>query len=199
MRTGIVTALSAVVIMTLGLLGCGGSDGDDGPGSVQSAEPTLPEVTSEEAEQAMSDAMLISALSLFLAFSAEEGDSMVSNEEGSLSLAWDDSADFTTGIGLYTITMTNYAIPEDDPFGAEYNGYVLDGTVVMGSTDGISTTMKMDLSTSHENAESYPVQSIDLNLEGIQESADPMPTGHIKINGHPMSFEDLARALELGG
>ncbi|MCK4513766.1 MAG: hypothetical protein KAU31_00840, partial [Spirochaetaceae bacterium] len=155
----------------------------------------LPEVTVAEAEQAMADAMLISALSLFLAFGAEEGDTSVSNEDGSLSLSWDDEADLMTGIGLYTITMKDYTVPSDDPFGAEYNGYVLNGTVVTGSTDGVSTTLKMDLAMSHEDSENYPVQTINMDLEGFQNDAERVPTGHVLINGHEMNFEDLAPGL----
>ena len=186
--------------VSLTLAGCGdrGATSSAAAQGTALAEPALPEVTTAQAEQAMSDAMLVSALSLFLAFSAEEGDSMVSNDEGSLSLSWDENADFTTGVGLYTITMTNYAIPAEDPFSTEYNGYLLSGTVVMGSTDGISTTMKMDLTTEHENSVGYPVQTISLNLTGIQAATDQLPTGRILINGHAMSFEDLSQALELG-
>jgi hypothetical protein len=192
MRRGKVTEFSVALIMTLGLLGCGASEGEGVSGSGQPSEPALPEVTSLQADQAMSDAMLVSAGSLFLAFSAEDGAYSATNEDGSLKLEWDNSADFTTGIGLYTITMTNYSIPADDPFSEEYNGYVLDGTAVMGSADGISTTIRMDLTTSHENPEQYPVQSIDMNLEGIQDSTQQMPTGHIKINGREISIEDLS-------
>ena len=153
-------------------------------------------MTTAEAEQAMSDAMLVSALSLFLVFGAEEGSTSVANDEGSVGVAWDDNADFTTGVGLYTITMTDYTVPTDDPFGADYNGYVLNGTVVMGSTDGISTTLKIDLATSHPDAENFPVQTIELDLEGIQESLEQMPEGEIRINGHEMNFEDLAPAFD---
>ena len=193
MRKSIATALTVIVIVALGLFGCGGSDGESG--SVQAAEPKLPEVTLAEAEQAMSDAMLVSALSLFLAFGAEEGSTSVGNEDGSLTLSWGDDADLMSGIGLYTITMKEYTVPSDDPFGEDYNGYVLNGTVVMGSTDGISTTMKMDLMTSHEDGEVYPVQTIDMDLEGIQEAEEQLPTGHVLINGHEMKFEDLAQAF----
>jgi hypothetical protein len=192
MRNGKVTALSVVMIMTLGLLGCGGEASDGVSESGQPPEPVLPEVTAFQADQAMADAMLITAGSLFLAFSAEEGAFVAANEDGSLKLEWDDSADFTTGIGLYTTTMTNYAIPADDPFAQEYNGYILDGTAVMGSTDGISTTIKMDLTATHEDPENYPVETIDMNLVGIQDSSEQAPTGHIRINGHDISLEDLS-------
>ncbi len=194
MRKGAGTILIVIMVMALSLFGCDGSDGDSGSG--RSSQRNLPEVTVAEAEQAMSDAMLISALSLFLAFGAEEGDTSVSNEEGSLSLSWDDEADLMTGIGLYTITMKDYTVPSDDPFGAEYNGYVLNGTVIMGSTDGISTTLEMDLGMSHEDAENYPVQTISMDLKGFQDDAEQMPTGDIRINGHEMNFEDLAQAFE---
>ena len=192
MRKVVVAAL--IVVMAIGLLGCGGSDGESG--SRQVSQPKLPEVTVADAEQAMSDAMLVSALSLFLAFGAEEGDTSVGNEEGTLTLSWDEDADLMSGIGLYTITMKEYAVPADDPFGTEYNGYILDGTVVMGSTDGVSTTLKMDLATSHEDAENFPVQTISMDIEGFQNDAEAMPTGLIHINGHEMNFQDLAGAFE---
>jgi len=194
MPKGRTVALIVVVVSALGVFSCGGDDGESGTRQV--AESELPEVTTAEAEQAMSDAMLVSALSLFLVFGAEDGNTNVANDEGSVSVSWDDKADFTTGVGLYTITMTDYTVPTDDPFGADYNGYVLNGTVVMGSPDGISTTLKIDLATIHPDAETFPVQTIELDLEGIQESTEQMPEGEIRINGHEMSFEDLAPAFD---
>ncbi|MEE8440521.1 MAG: hypothetical protein V3S41_02275 [Spirochaetia bacterium] len=193
MRNRVATTLTVIVVMALGLFGCGGSDGESG--SRRATEPKLPEVTVVQAEQAVSDAMLIAGLSLFLAFGAEEGATSVSNEEGSLTLSWDEDADFNTGAGLYTITLTDYAVPADDPFGADYNGYVLNGTVVMGSADGVSATLKLDLATSHEDSENYPVQTIDMEIEEIQNEAEQLPTGHVRINGHEMSLEDLAQAF----
>lgn len=194
MRKGAGTILIVIMVMALSLFGCGGSNGDSDSG--RTSQRNLPEVTVAEAEQAMADAMLISALSLFLAFGAEEGDTSVSNEEGSLSLSWDDDADLMTGIGLYTITMEDYTVPSDDPFGTEYNGYVLSGTVIMGSADGVSTTLEMDLAMSHEDADNYPVQTINMELEGFQNDTEQVPTGQVLINGHEMKFEDLAQAFE---
>lgn len=204
MQNRIVTAVTAILILALGLSGCGGSKGESDSGGAagqtteQAAEPKLPEVTVAEAEEAMSDAMLVSALSLFLAFGAEEGDTSVSNEDGSLTLAWGEDADFNTGVGLYTITLADYTVPADDPFGADYNGYILNGTVVMGSTDGVNSTLEMDLVTSHDDAENFPVQSIEMLLESMQNDAEQMPTGYIRINGHDSNLEDLAKALQLG-
>lgn len=193
-RSGILM-LIAVLLVAVVLAGCGGDSNKGGQSGSQSAR-NLPEVTTQQAEQAMSDAMLVSALSLFLAFSAEEGDTSVSSEDGALTLAWDEQADFTSGVGTYTITMKEYSVPEDDPFGAEYNGYTLDGTVEMGSSDGATTTMKMNLDTRHEDAEAYPVQLIEMELAGIQSDPDAMPEGYIRINGREMEFDDLASAFQ---
>jgi hypothetical protein len=173
------------------LAGCGNSDG----GGRSANQRRLPEVTTLQAEQAMSDAMLVSALSLFLAFGAEESETSVSNQDGSLTLSWDESADFTSGIGTYTVTMAQYTVPEDDPFGTDYNGYVLDGEVVMGSTDGVNTTMTMDLETSHPDPENFPVQLIEMELKSIQADPGAVPEGSIIINGHAVEFEDLARVF----
>lgn len=187
--------IAATLIGAVLIAGCGGRGGD---GAASSAGRNLPQVTSTQAEQAMSDAMLVSALSLFLAFGAEEGDTSVSDDDGGLSLSWDEDADFTSGIGTYTITMKDYTVPPDDPFGVEYNGYTLNGTVVMGSTDGTNTTMTMNLATSHADAEAHPVKLIELELNGFQSDPDAMPTGFIRINGHDMEFEDLVGAFQGG-
>jgi len=189
-----------VVVVLLAFAGCGGRAEPENA-AVESGEPAeaeLPTVSIAEAEQAMSDAMLVSALSLFLAFNAENGDTRVTNEAGNLTLAWDDAADFTTGVGVYTITMSDYVIPDDNPAAKEYNGYILSGTVVMGSTDGTSTTMRMDLTATHSDPENFPVRSIEVRLDGIREAGDQLPTGQIRINGHEMNFEDLAQSLDLG-
>ena len=196
-RAGIPTLLVAAVLW---LAGCSANSGPENVPAepAEPNEPPLPAVSIAQAEQAMSDAMLASALSLFLAFNAKQGDSSVTNDAGTLALTWDDSADFTTGVGVYTITMTGYTMPEDNPAAADYNGYVLSGTVVMGSADGVSTTMQMDLTTTHLDSENFPVRSIEVSLDGIRETGDQLPIGEIRINGHEMDFEDLAQSLELG-
>ena len=192
-KTGMRIVVTALVGV-LSLAGCGDSENTESSG--ERGARRLPEVTTVQAEQAMSDAMLVSALSLFLAFSAEEGDTSVSSEDGALSLAWDESADFTSGVGTYTITMDEYAVPPDDPFGDQYNGYTLDGTVVMGSSDGATTRMTMNLDASHEDTEAFPVQLIEMELTGIQDDPEAMPTGYIRINGYDMEFEELAGAFQ---
>lgn len=188
--------LIVAVAAAVSFAGCTGKR--TSPVSALPSEPSFPEVTTAQAEDAMSDAMLVSAVSLFLAFNAQEGAREVGNEDGSLRLSWDESADPTTGVGLYTITMTDYTMDAQEPYSDSYNGYVLNGTVVMGSTDGVSQRMTIDLSTSHEDPENYPVRAIDLLLESSQDESQP-PTGHVSINGHEMDLEEVLTGARTDG
>ena len=203
MRTGKQTILWAALILVLGLYRCGaekdGDAADDGIGVDQPAEEQLPEVTIVQAEQALSDAMLISAQSLFLVFGAGDGATSVSNEDGSVRVAWDDSTDFNSGVGLYTVVLAGYAVAEDDPFGADYNGYILSGDVATGSSDGVSATMVMDLTMSHADAENFPVRTLELDMISADSESAQATTGTIRVNGHEMTIEDLAQAFQTGG
>jgi len=168
---------------------------DAGPEPETNSEP---EVTVQQAERALGDVMLASAVSLLLAFTAEPGTYRNSTPDGAATLAWDETADFSKGTGVYTITFQDYTIPPDDPFGLNYNGHALTGTVVLASSDGVSTRMDMDLSLTHPEPEDNPVTSIDLELEGYQDSGQAYPSGRILINGAEMEFRDLTGAFEIG-
>jgi hypothetical protein len=165
--------------------------------TAETSEPALPKVELSQAETAVSDVMLASAVSLLLAFSAEAGSTEITSTDGAVRLSWDERADFTTGIGVYTIELDEFTIPPDDPFGLNYNGYVLTGTVVMGSEDGVSTRMEIDLRAGHAEPDRFPVRTILLELKGYQDPPAPDPTGRILINGYDAPMEDLLGAFRL--
>lgn len=174
------------------------SCGRERRGEPVASEPEIEPITIAQAERALGDAMLASAVSLLMAFSAEPGALEISSPDGAVKLAWDERADLTTGVGEYTITFVSYTIPADDPFGLNYNGHVLTGTVVLGSTDGASTGITMDLTLSHAQPDEFPVKSVTVELEGYQESNITGATGEIVINGQTMEFQDLTSAFVIG-
>ena len=191
------TVLSIVLFASV-LIAAVSCDRENEAAASPEPEPVVPEVSLAQAERALGDVMLASSVSLLLAFSAEPGQMETGTEDGSVKLAWDESADFSTGIGVYTITFTDYDIPSDNPFGLNYNGYVLSGTVVMGSQDAVSTRMEIDVEVVHADSEINPVQSIVVSLEGYQDSPTANPTGQILINGREMEFRDLTGAFVIG-
>lgn len=166
-------------------------------GNEASGQPGMPDVTPLQAEEALSDAMLVSAVALLLAFGADESTRSVSSDDGKLSLAWSDDADFMTGLGTYTMTMDHFSIPADDSFAAAYAGYVLSGTVEMASRDGVEQRMTFDLVATHDDPENHPVRVIDVEVSGAAGDDRTMPKGHIRINDREMDFSALAAAFEL--
>lgn len=189
-----------VLVASLSMLGCTERGTNSQPSAGAATEqPPLPAVTPDQAEQALTDAMLVSAVSLLLALGVEEGESSASSEDQRLTLSWSDDADFATGIGTYTVTMSEYAVPAKDLFASEYHGYILSGTVTLGSDDGIHQQMTFDLQTSHPDSAAYPVQSIDVTISGGTADGGEAPTGRVLINGHEMDLRDLGAAFELSG
>lgn len=202
MKRRTVLLLLITVLVSVVLTGCGESGanepGGQGASSVDTGEGQLPEVTPLQARAAMSDAMLASAISLFLAFEAAPGTTSMSNSDGSLMLEWDDTADFATGVGSYTIRMNAFTVSPEEVYSDEYNGYVLSGSVEMASTDGVTTRIIMDLDATHDDAETHPVQQISMELEGVENDESVVPTGSIFVNGHDTPFRDLADSFALG-
>jgi hypothetical protein len=195
-------ALAALVL----LASCGASAdrdvGDQVNGAIaeplanEPAEPSLPEADDSQSEAALRDAVLASSLALFLAFEAEPGAQSMTNQDGSLTLAWDESADFATGAGVYTMTMREFTADNEDLPGATYSGYVLTGTVVMGSDDGVTIRTRMDLELSHPRQGAFPVRSIELSLEQSADSVS-QPDGYVRINGKEKSVSRLAGAFQI--
>jgi hypothetical protein len=195
-------AAVGVALLLAGLLGgCSARGNAATSGDVLETDapdpPPEPQISTAEAEAAVSDAMLASSFGLFLAFQAAPGSTSQASDDGSLSLLWDERADFSTGAGFYTIAMNNYSVNQAEVPEGIYNGYVLTGTVVMGSDDGVSTSLQMDLELSHEDPASYPVESIEIRLEGVEDSVSA-PDGVILINGEEKAFPDLADSFRPG-
>ena len=99
-----------------------------------------PTLTPEQAEEALSDAMLVSAVSLLLALGAAPGETSAYSEDGRIGISWSDDADFSTGIGTYTITMVEYAVPAEDLV-STWTPTLADGSTTWSSQSGLEVPM----------------------------------------------------------
>jgi hypothetical protein len=185
----ILTPLAA--IMTLALLSCGGPDAaNDQPNTVESAR-----ITSAQAGEVISDAMLAASQALYYAITTAPDGRAVTSPDGRLHLSWSEDASFLSGAGTYMITLDEYSVPSDYPFADHYVGYVLTGTIVMRSAAGQHTELAFDLQSSHPNPRLHPASTVKVELSGFSSSEDAKTIGSVLVNGQEFAFADLAAAF----
>lgn len=192
-------------LVILVVAACGGDTqtagpGNEEPGAAQGAAAETagdpapdPGILSREiAAAAFEEFQLMSSTALFLLFEAREADATsVSNEDGSLTLAWEDlSSDLNRG--RFTITLRDYRIPPESPFGALSVGYVFNGTYRYDTRSLRDASMQADLDLSHEEAAAYPVRSIRMDVTGLDLSPGALPTGQVFVDGNAFDLSDLS-------
>lgn len=155
--------------------------------------PRYPEVTAEQAEAALSDATMVCATSLLLVMTVDiSTTSRASAPNDSMVLEWSE-IDRERGIGDYTLTLTDYHIPEENIFADDYHGYRFTGTAHMSSADGRSTALVLDLTAVHADPEAFPVQRIEAEVTGItQAPAGASPGGEARVNGRAVPLSAFA-------
>ncbi|MFW6293732.1 MAG: hypothetical protein ACOC7V_15615, partial [Spirochaetota bacterium] len=161
------TAIAAFVGATLLLLALAGCDAA-GDAEETVAEPSRPNdwptVTTRQAGEAVSDAMLITSQALYLAIATGTEAREVRSADDLLRLSWSEDADFLTGNGSYEISLDGYTIAADDRFAEHYHGYALTGTISLESEPGADTRVAFVLDSDHEDADRYPARRIELRL-----------------------------------
>jgi hypothetical protein len=194
--------LILIIVATLTLMdlpGCGARSSETGetPLPNTQAEPAnpFPPVDSGQAGAAIADAMLSASTALYLALIQGAENNTAALDDGSLTLTWSDDADFATGIGTYEIGLTGFKAGANSEFGAEIaSGYVLTGFITLQSPDGNHSTLTMDLTSSHADPVAFPVQRIELEIDGYTGEPET-PGGYVRINGREISFADIAGPL----
>ncbi len=163
--------------------------------------PQYPAVTQKQAEAGLADAMMVCATSLLLVMTADVAtESRAATDDGGMVLEW-RGIDRERGIGDYTVTLSDYRIPESSIFSAGYHGYRFTGTARMVSTEGRSTALTLDLTAAHPEAEQYPVQRIEVDVQGITSGGDGArrrdvtvaPGGEVSVNGREVAVTAFAR------
>lgn len=181
------------------IAGCG--DGEESAGAPEAAVEPGPEITAEEASEAISDAMLIASRALYLAINEPSVTREVATEDGRLRLEWSEDASFLSGAGTYLITLDEFSINETDPFARHSYGYVFTGTIRLYSETGTRTEIDFNLQTGHPEPETHPARTIRLSLagfaseEGDETDAPSATEGTILVNGRPFSFDELAASF----
>ena len=181
-----------VSVLAVVLLSCGARDGaHDEAANIDEPAP----LTSAQAGEIISDAMLVASQALYYAIAtAPDGREVVSPDER-LHLTWSEDASFLSGAGRYEITLDGYSVPSDYPFADHYVGYVLTGTILMRSTAGAHTDLAFDLQSSHPDPERHPATTIRVELSGFSSSDDATTVGSVLINGQEFTFADLAASF----
>jgi hypothetical protein len=185
-----------VAAVLLLLAGCNAPT-DDGETGVEPARPNdWPVVTSRQAGEAVSDAMLITSQALYLAIATNTGSREVTSDDGLLRLSWSEDADFLTGIGTYEIALDGYAIAADDPFSEHYHGYALTGTIRLASAPGADTRIDFALDADHADGERFPAKRIELRLgHEDADTEDGARDTYVRVNAEEFPFEDLAASF----
>lgn len=169
--------LAAVLLLSATILGCA---------------PRYPEATDQQVRAALSDAFLVTSSSMLLPASADTSvTDRAAIPDGSMVLAW-GSIDPARGIGRYTLTLSEYAVPGESRFAAAYHGYLLSGTATMGSEDGEHTTIELDLTASHPEPEANPVQRIEARISGITPQMERPISGEAQVNGRSVELDTVA-------
>lgn len=192
-------AMSGAIAAAAMLSGCGGQEAP-----AETDRPEIepgPAISSEQASEAISDAMLVASRALYLAINEPSVTRTVATEDGRLRLEWSEDASFLSGAGTYLITLNDYTIDASDPFSRHSYGYVFTGTIRLYSETGTKTEIDFNLSTTHAEPQTHPARTIRLSLSGFaSESADAPDArstteGTIVVNGRSFTFEELAASF----
>ena len=188
---GTVRTLLAAALTLFLLFSCSADDRDE----AAPPAPTEAPVTTAQAGEVVSDAMLVASQALYLAIATGASDRQVATDNGRLSLAWSEDADFLSGAGVYEIELDRYAIADDDPFALAYHGYLLTGTITLRSETGARTRLAVDLETDHADPELYPARIVELDLSGFADAEESATVGYVRINGQEFTFAELDEAF----
>ncbi|MFW6215505.1 MAG: hypothetical protein ACOC45_06120 [Alkalispirochaetaceae bacterium] len=174
----------AVVLLTLSILACEG-------------EGEYPPSTPADAVLAMEDLLLVSGTSMFLLFEAESSPAgEIANDTESVRLAW-EGVDEQSAEGTYTISLADHSVGRDSVFAADYNGYIMTGSIVLTSEVEDANSMRADLQLSHESPEEFPIRRLLLEIDGSEEVEGRLvPTGELSVNGEPVDLELMADAFD---
>ena len=192
----LILSLAVLLLPSCGAAGSESTGADRSSADAPATDPveSYPGVTALQAGDAIADAMLAASSALYLALLSSSDGHGVSSADGALSLSWSDDADFATGIGSYAIELDEFTVAEHTDFGAQAAGYTLTGSIMLESTDGLRSSLLMDLAASHSDPEQYPVRTIEIELSGYStESA--APHGYVRVNGTEMTFAEVAGAF----
>ncbi len=188
--TTIAAFLGATLLLVI-LVGCG-APADQGVTNSNQGEPNdWPTVTTKQAGEAVSDAMITTSQALYLAIATRTAEREVTSADGLLRLSWSEDADFLTGNGSYEISLDGYSIAADDPFAEHYHGYALTGTISLESAPGTETRISFALDSEHGDPDRFPAKRIELRL-GNDNEGDDSSRSFVRVNGEEFPFEELA-------